>query len=80
MSRRLVLDRLAVNSPPGPFFSAEGELDRVGGIRRVKVLQVRLVKSSLPLWNLTNADGRTVDGRPSRSERCSQGKYDGAVD
>jgi hypothetical protein len=50
MSRRLFswIGR-AVNSPPGPFFSTKGELDRVGGIRRVKVVQVRLVEFVRPI-------------------------------
>jgi len=33
--------------PPCPFFSADGEVDRVGRVRCVKILQIRLVEHVL---------------------------------
>lgn len=40
-------DGSAGYSPPCPFFSADGEVDRVGRVRGVKIFQIRLVEHVL---------------------------------
>jgi hypothetical protein len=64
--------------PPSPFFSAKGEFDRVGGIRRVKVVQVRLVECLLA--GIPGAECLLIDIDVSGSKRCSRGEYDDTVD
>lgn len=40
-------DGSVCRSPPCPFFSTDGEVDRVGRVRRVKVVQIRLIEHVL---------------------------------
>lgn len=63
--------RLDVDSPPGPFFSAKGELHRVGGVWRVKVGQVRLVEHEL--LGLAARGHSIYFGGSNRSNRCPRG-------
>jgi hypothetical protein len=54
------------NSPPGPFLPPDVEVDGVGGIWCVEVVQVRLIKHVLS--GLTSARSESIINVGARSE------------
>jgi len=63
--------------PPSPFFSADGEVERFGRVRVMKIVQVRLVEHVLPGLGSTIND---IVIYFCRNEGCPRGECNNTVD